>query len=347
MARWSVVVWAVVTEDLEEAVALDRLEAWTALAAFNLGEKLHVHLVLVRPGATSLEIHDWPEGHGASLSNSATLGDVLVRATCWPEADHRLLVLWGHGARSYPSDRDAATLAQARVAVPTAADLVSDALSTTDAKPDIVGYDACRMATVTTVLHLANDVPDALFIGSMVPEPASGWPYYELIQILAHETWTPRAVASAIVEAYASSVSTGDWCMVAVQLAQLLPRDGEAGLAAHLGDLTSSLEVAPDPIRFFTAAQGADILDDTNLVDLGALMRRLKEPTVTASQAQAAVAARNDLVGAIVARKSAGSLAGRHGVAVLLGLPQDGAKDDWAWPDTPGWGTYFPDSDQW
>ena len=78
-------------------------------------------------------------------------------------------------------------------------------------------------------------------------------------------------MAAALVEAYAASVdtATGAWspwtsATVAGNGASV-PRCGAADSSA----------VAPRAVDFFAAAEGADILDDIDMVDLGALMRRL------------------------------------------------------------------------
>ena len=71
----------------------------------------------------------------------------------------------------------------------------------------------------------------------MVPEPASGWPYFDMFGTLGQKRWGPRAVANALVEAYAASVDTDDWCLVVVDLARLdggpRSRRRRAGLYQH------------------------------------------------------------------------------------------------------------------
>ena len=148
---------------------------------------------------------------------------------------NRLLVLWGHGELFFPSvapppavpaaDGPTVQSAEPSASVPAADELVAEltpehsvmgAVDEQPAAPDIIGYDACRMATVSNVQTLANALPEAVFIGSMVPEPASGWPYVQLLRAL-REPAGPKAVAAAIVEAYAASVDAPDWCLVAVR----------------------------------------------------------------------------------------------------------------------------------
>ena len=50
----------------------------------------------------------------------------------------------------------------------------------------------------------------------MVPEPASGWPYSQLLEILARTR--SAGLPPRPVQAYAASVDTTDWCLVALKL---------------------------------------------------------------------------------------------------------------------------------
>jgi hypothetical protein len=196
--------------------------------------------------------------------------------------------------------------------------------------PHIVGYDACWMANVETVSTLAADVPEGVFVGSMVPEPISGWPYAELVRILCGPG-SPKAVAAAVVQAYAASLSVRDWCMVALDLKEVRRRN--TGLTAALRTLKTT--AAPAPVDFYSAADGADILEDTDRVDLGALMRRLQ---LGAPNAEAA-AVETALRAATLSKRRAGSLAGRDGLAVRVLVPSPGDP----LPPAPEWNEYLPE----
>lgn len=349
MPSWSVIVWAVVTPDLEDALRADLGEAGMALGQLPADCDIHVHVNIVRAadGSTTVwpQINDstlnplWPAGpvHPHDVPTNADLDGLLSDAGCWQEAHHRFLVLWGHGERAVPTTtgRDGG--------VP-AARTVIDALAG-HAVPDIIGYDACWMATLRTVLTLAEGlttsegVTTGVFIGSMVPEPVSGWPYAELIRILCGPG-DPKAVAAAVVQAYDASLSAPDRSMVALDLAEVAAvGDGETkadGLAEALQTLMTT--APPDRVVFFTAADGADILEDTDLADLGALMRGLQVGRVDENAEAVALA----LQAATVSKRTAGGLNGRDGVAVLLGVPGDSPPNP-LWPATPTWGHYFPD----
>ena len=348
MPTWSVVVWAVATPDLEDALRADLVEAGMALAQLPAGCDIHVHVNIVRAldGSTAMwpQIDDstfsdmWPHGpdHPHDVATTADIDELLNDADCWEAADHRFLVLWGHGERAVPTPttgRDGGVPAASKVIGALAGHKL----------PDIVGYDACWMATLHTVITLAeglttsDGVTTGVFIGSMVPEPVSGWPYAELIRILCGPG-DPKAVAAAVVQAYDASLSAPDRSMVALDLAKVAAaEDGETkadGLSTAFHKLIAA--GPPDRIAFYTAADGADILEDTNLADLGALMRGLQ---VGHDDAAAKVA--QALFAATVAKRTAGGLNGRDGVAVLLGVPRDSDQEP-SWPTEPTWGHYFP-----
>ena len=349
MPSWSVIVWAVVTPDLEDAIRADLAEAGMALGQLPAGCDIHLHVNIVRAfdGSTTLwpQIDDasfndmWPRGPDRphDVRTNTDLDGLLSGAGCWQEADHRFLVLWGHGERAVPTKttgRDGAVPAVSKVI---------EAIAGHKA-PDIIGYDACWMATLHTVLTLADGLTTAegettgVFIGSMVPEPVSGWPYAELVQILCGPG-DPKSVAAAVVQAYDASLSAPDRSMVALDLAEVTAvGDGDNkddGLTTAFQKLMAT--TPPDRIVFFTAADGADILEDTNLADLGALMRGLQVGRVD----PAADAVAKALFAATVSKRTAGGLNGRDGVAVLLGVPGDSPPNP-LWPAKPKWGHYFP-----
>jgi hypothetical protein len=352
MTGWTVVVWAVVAPDLKDAFAADLREAKTAIEA-GRGQDVHVHLVATGPGAPDQRM--WSSPAPADAEFAPTLKEVLEHAECWTVGDRkRLLVLWGHGAGAFPALKPVPdVLTAGRVVEAFAGDPLG-------AKPPhIIGYDACQMATVATVLDLAQGfsasmlaqdftesmlaqgLSQLMFVGSMMPEPASGWPYVELLRILG-EDWPPEATAAAIVEAYAASVDVDDWCLLAMDLAKVAADDG-------LDDKLALLKDSPKPgqLDFFVAAHGADILVDTNTVDLGALMRRLgqqessEQDSSEQERREAARAVGAALRDATVARRAAGALSGRDGLAIQVETPWDRTEQH-PWPDDPDWTYYLP-----
>jgi hypothetical protein len=325
MTGWTVVVWAVVAPDLKDAFAADLKEAKTAIAA-GRGKDLHVHLVATGPGAPDQRMWSSPDPTDAVFAS--TLEGVLARADCWMNGDRkRLLVLWGHGAGAFPASIPVPDVLSAEKVVE-----AFDGQALRDRPPHIIGYDACQMASVETVLDLAQCFSESMFVGSMMPEPASGWPYVELLRIL-NEDWPADATANAIVEDYAASVHVDDWCLLAMDLAKVA---ADGGLAEKLALLKAS--PAPEQLDFFVAAQGADILIDSNSVDLGALMRRL-DRQLTSEPARAVAAALSE---ATTAQEAAGGLSGRDGLAIQVETPWDRTEEH-PWPDQPDWSYYLPE----
>jgi hypothetical protein len=335
MGGWTVVVWAAVTPDLEQAVTADLHEVVLAVKALQDNGDVYI-LVVGTPASDSAmatlrsavpETADGSDPPGpdapqervmllGEAQDGAALRTVLLGCSEWnDESRQRMLVLWGHG---FLGVRGATASA-----VPAAEEVVSafaGAAGSAPKAPDIIGYDACRMATAPTVLTLAQELPQAVFIGSMIPEPASGWPYSEVLHVLATDT-VPESVAAAIVQAYAGSVDVADWCLLALRLTDIGGTGGPLDIA-----LKALFGVdAPTPADFFAAASGADTLDDTDLVDLGALMRRLTDRsayrTGRDSLHEAATGVRDTIRTATIARRASGNLAGRDGLSVRLLLP--------------------------
>jgi hypothetical protein len=352
MAGWTVVVWAAVTPDLEQAVVADLHEVALAFGTLQAGGDVQLLVGWTRPPSdeaisklrAALPRMSQPDRVVLleSVPDAAALSSALLASTSWSDRSRkRMLVLWGHG---FLGVRGATASA-----VPAAAEVVSAFAGVAGGSPelpDIIGYDACRMATAPTVLTLAQALPGAVFIGSMIPEPASGWPYSEVLRILAADT-VPESVAATIVQAYAASVDVADWCLLALRLTDIGGIDGPLDRA-----LQALQEVdAPDPAEFFAAASGADTLDDTDLVDLGALMRRLTDRTAYGASRdslhEAATNVRETIRTATIARRASGNLAGRDGLSVRLVLPpmpSPSVLDESAPSRAPlsaGWGGYL------
>jgi len=316
MADWTVVVWAAVTADLEEAFAADLLEVDLALGSIPAGA---IELKLgFTPGSTTAtqKLILAKPGNLGALPGGTALRGKPARNARWNDANRkRLLVLWGHGADGVGGNT--------ALAVPGAQEVVKafpGPPGNRPEPPDIIGYDACRMASAPTVLTLARSLPGSVFIGSMIPEPASGWPYAELLRVLADNS-APDAAAAAIVQSYAASVDVRDWRLIALYLKQIGTRTGPLATALR----TLNGKALLQPAAFFDAASGADIGDDTDLVDLGALMRRLTDRTTnrgTATPVSKAAAGVHDAIQkAIIARRASGGLAGRDGLSVRLVVP--------------------------
>ena len=117
--------------------------------------------------------------------------------------------------------------------------------------------------------------------------------------------------------------------MLALKLSQIGGRNGALLVGAEGAEASRRARTDAD---FFAAASGADTLDDTDLVDLGALMRRLTDrPAGQAGTDELREphcrADRNPH--ATIARRASGNLAGRDGLSVQVELASSasGARD--------------------
>ena len=323
---WSVVIWAAVTPDLEEALRQDIKEAWTALR----GNNVHVH-VFQQTSTGVIPLPPWPPDSGEGAVDVRSLSDAF-QIPCWGDADHRMLVLWGHGEDSLPPPYD--PIRHGRTTVPSASQVTQVFLDSPPlpALPDIVGYDACWMASVSTFVELGRLAVGATgpyLVASMVPEPASGWPYFDAVRLLEDPVWgdSPKSVSSGLVEAYAAAMDVDDWCLIALDLAKA------PALERLLADFATGSPASPE--AFYQAAQGAKIEHDSRHVDLGALLRRLDAVTPDSgggfSKVPGAEQARTALLDATIVKRSAGRLGDRDGLSAHVELPPDPLPDPWDW----------------
>ncbi len=145
------------------------------------------------PGVSSRMLEDWGE---ADMGDPATLSRfVRYVAENFP-AQHYMLVFWDHGGGPgiFDVDEDNGgsylTLREA-----------SDALKAAGVHFDIIGFDACLMASVDTAYEL-RDLADYL-VASEETEPGDGWPYDSILaKLSSNPGMGPRELASAVVRAY-------------------------------------------------------------------------------------------------------------------------------------------------
>jgi hypothetical protein len=138
--------------------------------------------------------------------------ETLVRFLKWGferyPADHRLVVVWNHGAGFRTSRR-------ARLMKDIAYDDYGSSLDipeleralrrsgvTSRSKVAILGFDACLMNMVEIVHHLRSLVE--VVVGSEQTEPADGWPYDRVLADL-RSGGAPKQIAEKIVRQYIAS----------------------------------------------------------------------------------------------------------------------------------------------
>jgi hypothetical protein len=176
--------------------------------------------VLERDNKSHIGRRDVRPNRGRNDIGSTETGDPLVlnKFIEWGlenyPADHRMVVIWGHG--------DGTSVAWD--ATPTSRPIIADIDSSLDRLRaielreafsipkkrehahfelfDIVGFNACNMGMLEVYYQLRNYV--RIGIASEGETPAKSWPYARILRFLEeHPTTRPRRLAEVIVDRYA------------------------------------------------------------------------------------------------------------------------------------------------
>ena len=236
-----------------------------------------------------------------------------------------MLVLWGHGTRAFPvvdvrqTAPDPEALGPDVMTAERVGKQIGEEVSDSPAAPDIIGYDACRMASRRDRRPLARDVPGG---GSSSARwspsrPAAG-PTSSCSTSCGRDWTTPKPWPPPSCEAYAASVdvpATGAWSPWTSARCTTVLAAGPAASWSTSAHRPRRWTSSP-PRRVRTSC------DDTDLVDLGALMRRLDrrgptEPNEFATDGAQGAASRRRWHDA-----PSGNLAGRDGLSVRVGCPR-------------------------
>jgi Clostripain family len=179
-----------------------------------------------------------------NMGSANTLRTFVDWGTNSYKAKHYALVMWGHGDGlnvSYDDNTDDGINGGE----------LSSALSSTGNKVELVGADACLMATTEFAYQISNNA--SVFVGSQELEPGTGWNYTNTLQTLeANPTLTPDQFGSAIATSYAQTYPTGNETFSAINLAALR--------SSNPASLTTALST------FASTARNASV-SDLNVLD--------------------------------------------------------------------------------
>ena len=220
----------------------------------------------------------------ANMSSQNTLAEFLRFCRKNYPADHEAVILWDHGGGSVGGvisderyDTDCISLPDLRRAFETA-------YKPSEKNPplDIIGFDACLMATIETA-NACKDIARYL-VASEELEPGCGWNYTGLFQALAEEPRLNGArFGKAICDSYAAgcnmSMAAGDITLSCVDLTRMGPL-----LAAwHNVGVEALAAACADPNFLSAYARSADTAEKygpnerdygfTGMIDLGDMMR--------------------------------------------------------------------------
>ena len=284
------------------------LESWYGCANADLEEMMavtlpeNVQVIIQTGGATAWMREDIsPDGIGrylydkngfrlleeqpqSNMGETETLASFLKFCTSSYPADRTMVLFWNHGGGSVNGAAfdanyyfDSLTIDEFRAAFEQTCELNSD-----NPPFDIVGFDACLMATID-VAGAFKDIGRYL-VASEELEPGNGWYYTGWLQALAEKAeMDAEQLGIAICDAYAEGCelagTAGEITLSVTDLSKidrLLEAYDQLGTAVLLG-------VAEDPGLFVSYSRGAMNAENyggnteeegyTNMVDLGHLTR--------------------------------------------------------------------------
>ena len=284
------------------------LESWYGCAAADLEEMLAVELpdnlkvVIQTGGAMQWSREDikadrigrWiydsegfrllEEMPQANMGQMETLASFLEFCTVNHPADHTMVLFWNHGGGSVTGAEfdanyyfDALTLDEFHTAFSQVY-----ALDASAPPVDVIGFDACLMATVDTASTF-RDIGRYL-VASEELEPGNGWYYSDWLQALAADpTMDGETLGRAICDAYQRGcdlAGTGEDITLSVtdlsRIGPLLEAYNELGTHA----LVEAVSVPEFYTAFSRGALGSESYGGnteeqgyTNMTDLGHLVR--------------------------------------------------------------------------
>jgi hypothetical protein len=292
------------TDDVNIVALVDRHPEFSDEGVLNLADWEDARLLGIGRG----ELVEFDAPGEMNLGDPQTLSSFLATGLTNFPADHYAVVLWDHGA-GWPgmgpdeSDGldvlDMADLAQG----------LSDGLAQAGVdKVDIIGFDACLMATYE-VASIVAPYADYM-LSSQELEPGHGWNYEALAAITEHPDATPVDLGTAIVDGFAAQAqASGTGQDITLSMLDLGLVDE---LQSALAEVSGPIVAAPSDFAQPLAAARNTVLSfgrnsdpglDSNLADLGGLLDQL---TGTGSVVSPAAGAARAILADMVVASTAG-----------------------------------------
>lgn len=275
---------------------VDRAEGYTDTSVLGIPDWTGAKLLEIGRGEAT-ELHDY----GALNTGDPDVLQAFIRETirAYPAANYGL-VISDHGA-SWPGVGDDESHGNDTLTLAELDQAISGAVEETGiGKLDLVGFDACLMATYEVASTMAP-YADVL-VASQELEPGHGWDYRSFEA--AFRGATPAELGSAIVDGFeAQAIASGtevDITLSVVDLANFAAVDtAVAEFAQAMTDRVA--DVAPTVGRNLAETLGfgthPNPAYDRHMKDLGILAGEISVDAVdVASEAEAVVRAVNDVV---------------------------------------------------
>lgn len=214
------------------------------------------------------------------MTSPETLGDFISFCSSNYPANRNILILWDHGGGSvagYGYDElfdkynyDSMTLPELKYA-----------LELGGSKFEIIGFDACLMATVETG-YVLKDYADFM-LASQKMEPGSGWYYTGWINDISNNpSMPPEELSRSIIDdfiihtAYESYVAEGTLALVDLNKMDKLYTQILEYFSAADQTITDGGFADVSRARAYASSGGRDLQADYDHVDIVSLARNLK-----------------------------------------------------------------------
>ena len=196
-------------ENLRFVVQIDRHKGYSAKALSSAGDFTTTKRLVIETGKDGKR----------SILTVADLGETdtadpkhLIEFIKWGvgtyPSDHTALILWNHGQawRGFGGDEDdakAGTDTETWLSTANLKKALEDGLKATKLKAfDIVGFDACLMASLTTMGVVQNVA--TYLVASEDLEPAHGWNYKSFEAVVNNPALSPALVGEALLQGFAN-----------------------------------------------------------------------------------------------------------------------------------------------
>ena len=211
-------------------------------------------------------------GNELNLGRPQTLVDFVTWTVANYPADHYVLDLWGHGTgwSGVCPDKD-------DFLEPTELRSAMSSIASAGIHLDIVSIDACQMGMVETVYELRQGAEFAIVSEKDVP--VSGWPYAEVLAILADEpTISPTDFGIALIDEYM------DWGLMHSRYTLTLALIDLGSMEALVNAIDAYSSEASNTVGYFnyeliTARMATEEYDGSYQYDLWHLLENINSHT--------------------------------------------------------------------
>lgn len=301
--RWTVLVYMAADNDLKTAANLDLLEMITVGSTDNVTVVVQYdtrddptrRYLVERDKMTPFE-----ELGELNMADPITLRDFIASGVNKFPAEHYALIVWDHGngwqtgvdkrVTSLVEDWNNGTAKTLPMTNRQVADGILAAEAITGKHLDIMGIDACIMATIEAAYEFRNAADNLVASQDLVQ--GFGWDYRDLLaRLTANPLMSPRELASAMVASYRQFAESAAWGYGDQTISAVSLGSGIEKLARELDAVAKTLKgQMEDPLSRDATVEGitaastaAQRFQPATYVDLQDFALKLDPVTSTAS----------------------------------------------------------------